>query len=359
MESNKSINEYRQDEISLKEVILKFKTLLSYLKKRGLVIVFFSILGLGFGIIFSIFSKTKYVGQLIFVLQNVNTGSALNAYIGIASQYGIDLSGGGGSGVFEGDNIMEFLKSRLMIEKALLSPIIVDGRKMSFAEYYIDFNSMRDSWKGKPELLNIHYPLDIERSKYSIAQDSLLGSMYRSLLKKNLVIEKKDKKLGFISVSCSTTDEKFSKFFIEQLVREATQFYVDTKIGKTKSNVDKLQAQADSMELQLNRKTYSVAKYQDINQNPARQISNVPSIIESRDKFVLETMYGEIVKNLELSKIALAQETPIIQIIDKPILPLEKKRIGLLTGALIGAMLGAFLIIFYLLLRRSFKVILS
>ncbi len=55
-------------------------------------------------------------------------------------------------------------------------------------------------------------------------------------------------------------------------------------------------------------------------------MASIGSELAMRDKTVLQTMYGEVVKNLEISKIAMAQETPIIQIVDMPILPLEKTK---------------------------------
>jgi hypothetical protein len=45
----------------------------------------------------------------------------------------------------------------------------------------------------------------------------------------------------------------------------------------------------------------------------------------------------------------------LIQIIDKPILPLSKERFGKSKGILLGGILGSFLIILGLVIRRIFK----
>ena len=124
-------------------------------------------------------------------------------------------------------------------------------------------------------------------------------------------------------------------------------------------SVDRLQSQADSLENMLNKKTYSAAVAQDINANPARQVASVGVELVLRDKMVLQTMYAEVIKNLELSKLAMAQETPVIQIIDTPILPLDRKKFGKLKGLILGTFLGGFLTIIALIIRKVYREIMQ
>jgi hypothetical protein len=345
----------REDEVSFKDIILQLRTWWKYLLSKWLIIGLVVIIGAGLGLTYAFKKKVKYVALLTFVLED-SKSSPLGAYAGLASQFGFDLGGGASSGVFAGDNIMEFLKSRLMLEKALLSQLTTsDSNQTSLADWYIEFNGMRKGWQEDPVLKDIHFPANLDRANFTLQQDSILNIIQGEVLKKCLTIEKIDKKLSFVSVTCSSIDEIFSKKFTERLVRVATDFYIATKTMRNKVNVDRLQLQADSLEVQLNRKTYSAARTQDLNSNPARQVANVNSELALRDKMVLQTMYGEVVKNLELSKISMSQETPVIQIIDSPILPLNKNRLGKLKGIIIGGFLGGFLIVGILLARFLFK----
>jgi hypothetical protein len=66
-----------------------------------------------------------------------------------------------------------------------------------------------------------------------------------------------------------------------------------------------------------------------------------------------------VVKNLELSKMAMAQETPVIQEVDMPILPLEKKRFGKLKGLIIGGFFGGVLIVLFLLMKKGYSDIMN
>ena len=300
----------------------------------------------------SFLKKPRYSAELTFVLED-SKGSALSSYAGLASQFGIDLGGASASsGVFSGDNIMEFLKSRLMVEKALLSPLIHNKKVQSLADYYIEFTEKRESWDNKAELKGLTFPITTGRSGLTMRQDSVLGVLYEEIVKNYLSVTKPDKTLSFISVKCTTKDPIFSKTFTERLVKEATDFYIMTKTQRSLKSVNTLQAKADSLEFLLNRKTFAVAAQQDLNFNPARNKAGVSNELLMRDKIMLQTMYGEVVKNLELSRMAMAQETPLIQVVDVPILPLKELKIGKIKAIIIGSFVAGFLMMVWLLFRQ-------
>ena len=60
----------------------------------------------------------------------------------------------------------------------------------------------------------------------------------------------------------------------------------------------------------------------------------------------------ELVKQTELAKVTLRKETPLIQVIDRPIIPYQKERFGKAKGILLGGILAGFLILFGLIGRR-------
>ncbi|AWO01168.1 lipopolysaccharide biosynthesis protein [Chitinophaga alhagiae] len=357
--SLENLQNHPDKEITLKDIIIQINTSIRYLLARWKIIVLFGILGGGIGLAVSFLEKTKYVAELSFVLEDAKT-SQLGAYAGLASQFGIDLGGSTGSGLFSGDNVMEFLKSRLMVEKSLLSTINLNGKNTTLADYYISFMpDLREKIHHSEKLKHISYPKGQAREKFSRLQDSILFLIYKRVTEEDLTVSKPDKKLAFIHVNCVSRNEMFAKMFTERLVKEATQFYVATKTQRSQSNITKLQAKADSLETLLNRKTYSAAASQDLNLNPARKVSTVGTELALRDKTVLLTMYSEVIKNLEINRAAYSQETPIIQIVDTPILPLKKQKLGKLKSLVTGGILGGILICFFLLFRRLLKSIMT
>ena len=358
MESTTSFTSNQEDEISLKQFILNTIALLKYLWRKRLLLITGGLLGAGLGLTYSLIAEPDYKAKLTFVLEDSDS-NPLGAYVGLASQFGINLGMGGNSGIFSGDNILEFLKSKLMIDKTLLTSIHIGDKEMTLAGLYIEISGLKKKWSNKRELRNIRFPANLPRDKFSIQQDSVLDVIYDKLLKKNLSIVKPDKQLNFIVVECTTPNEIFSKYFVERLVNEATSFYIETKTQRSKSTVDRLQAKADSIEHLLNKKTYSVAATEDMNLNPARSITSINTELATRDKFILQTIYTEVLKNLEISKMAIDQESPIIQVVDTPLLPLERKKLGILAGTLIGGFIGGFLIVLCLISLRAYKRIIS
>lgn len=342
----------KDDEISLKELILKIQEWWGYLLSKWLMILIAGIIGGALGFTYAYSKKPIYKAELSFALEDEKSGGGLGAAAGLASQFGFDLGGGGG-GAFSGDNLLELMKSRSMVEKTLLTAVNVKGKKQTLAELYIDFNKLREGWETKPELKNIRFLPDADRSKFTLKQDSILGAFYNAL-KSNLTIDNKDKKLSIVAVKVSSENELFAKSFIEVLVKEVSDFYVETKTKKAFQNVAILQHQTDSVRRALNTAISGVAASVDVtpNLNTARQILRVPSQRIQVDVQANQAILTELVKNLEISKVSLRKETPLIQVIDRPILPLEKEKLGKLKGVLMGVLMLVFFSVSFVSIRR-------
>jgi uncharacterized protein involved in exopolysaccharide biosynthesis len=91
------------------------------------------------------------------------------------------------------------------------------------------------------------------------------------------------------------------------------------------------------------------------NANPSLQILRAPSQRKQVDVQASTAIYSEMVKNLELSKMALRQETPLIQTIDEPVLPLAVSRTGKAIAVIIGLFLGALFTSMFLIIKKVIK----
>ncbi len=352
--------EKNNGEIPLRSLFLELGSWLRYLLGHWVWISFGLLIGAGLLALYANSRKPKYEADLIFVLEESNHSSMLSAYSGLASQFGIDLGSGSNSGIFNQDNIVEFFKSKLMVEHALLTGISWEGRKVSMADAYIDVYNFRKAWAAhSQELSRVTFPPDIPPDKLDRLQDSVMNLFYLGITKNLLTVEKPDKHLNFIAARVVSLNEEFSKTFVERLVDQAIRYYVTTKTMSSQSMVDKLQYQADSLLRELNSKTYNAAMTQDLNQNPATHLATVHTEFVNRDKMILETMYGEVIKNLEMAKISLAQETPIIQIVDVPRYPLKILKLKLPSALAIGGFLGVFCVVLVLVIRRVYKKIMA
>jgi uncharacterized protein involved in exopolysaccharide biosynthesis len=63
-------------------------------------------------------------------------------------------------------------------------------------------------------------------------------------------------------------------------------------------------------------------------------------------------MLTQLVAQLELSKVNLRKETPLVQLIDRPILPLEKEKISKVKSLILGSFLTGLMTVLYLVFRQ-------
>lgn len=348
-------------ELSMKSFLNKVRGIFFYLKSQWLVIISVGILGGSLGFFYAYVQKPVYRATLTFAMEDdKSSGSGLSGALGIASSFGIDLGSNAG-GAFSGVNLIELMKSRRIVEKTLLSSIIVNGKELSLADYYLTFMNLRKGWNTNPKLSSISFFPNEDRSKYTLQKDSILGEIYESLVLKEMNISQRSTKVSIITIEINSKNELFSKFFAESLASVVSEFYVETKTRKSKANVSILQHQADSIRNELSGAINSVALANDntFNLNLALNVERVPSLKKQVDVQANTAILTQLVTNLELAKVALRKETPLIQIIDKPILPLKKIKVGKLRSLMIGGFLGVLSVIFVIFFRRWWRNIIA
>jgi hypothetical protein len=293
-----------------------------------------------------------YTARLTFVVDDSKSagGGGLAA---LAGQFGFNLDGiGGGSGVLAGDNVQELLRSKKLIKATLLTPYDSAGN-LSLADRYSEVYELDKKWqKYSPDSKRIWFP--VGGRKFSRLQDSLLQQITKRVVEDEFAIGKVDKKLGFFEVNTVMRDERLAQLFCERMIRQATNFYITTKTSRLRNNVRRLQWRADSIGRILNKRTYSAsaANQQLLDLNPAYVAANANVEVQERDKMVLSTIFSETVQNLEVSKTMLAQETPTVQVVDEPELPLKKNKLKYPVAMVAGALIGLFLMAAYKLLMK-------
>jgi hypothetical protein len=341
---------------SLKELILEGIFWYKYLLSKWKFILMIALLGAILGLGYALLTKPKYNAKITFALED-KTSSGGGGIMSIASQFGFDLGGSNG-GVFTGDNILELIKSRLLIEKTLLTTVNINGKDQKLINYYLNYTHLNKNWPKGPLLKNFSFDSTANES-LRFQRDSILGDVYRTIFNDMLSVKKIDKKLSVVAVNFVAGDEKFSQLFVENLVENVASFYIDTKTGKSRKNVALLEHRVDSVKNELDAAMYGRAQFTDQNFGLVRQQAAVPKIKQEIRVQMLSTMYTELIKNLEFAKLALMREEPIIQIIDRPILPLDKQKLGKKMGVILGGMLFGFLSVLFIIMKKVISDIMN
>lgn len=349
--------ETQNDEITLKELLEKAKEWYWYLLSQWKIIVLAGVLGAALGLTYSILKKPIYTATLSFALEDEKSGGGgLGGALGLASSLGLDLGGGSG-GAFSGANLSELFKSRSMVEQTLMQPVIKETDTISLAELYIRTQEWRDEWEDKPKLKAIHFPPLTKRKYFTREHDSIMGEMYEDLSKTSLTVAQKDKKISIITMDVQSVDETFAKVFSETLAKQVSKFYVETKSKKARMNMAILQHQTDSIRAELNGAITGVAVANDniFMLNPALNVNRAPSAKRQVDVQANTAILTELVKQTELAKVTLRKETPLIQVIDRPIFPLKNDEISKSKGMFMGGFLSIVLAVIFFIGRHFHK----
>ncbi|WP_316844670.1 lipopolysaccharide biosynthesis protein [Pedobacter psychrodurus] len=364
-QSQKDTSHPKEDK-SLKELIFKIQEWGRYLLSKWIIIFAFGLLGGALGFWYATVKKPIYTATSTFVLEEEKSGGGLGNLAGLASMAGVDLGDGGG-GIFQGDNILELYKSRKMLQQTLLTTIEVNGRTQTLMERYIQFNKFNKQWVENPKLIKLGFKADslVEGNGYlksNRSRDSLVTIIVDDISKNYLNVAKLDKKLNIIKVDVKAKDEVFAKTFNDAIVKNVNNFYLQTKTKKSLKNVQIMQRKTDSVRAVMNGAIYTAVAVADAtpNLNPTKQVQRVAPA--QKAQFSAETnkaILSYVVQNLEMAKMSLLKEAPLLEVIDRPIYPLNIQKFGKLKGILMGVSVFCFLSILSLLFMKIFKDIVS
>jgi len=342
------------DEIQLKDILIKLSEYKDYLFSKKFTIISVSGLFFVLGIIYALSSDTKYTAELTFVVDDQKQGSgSLGAMSGMANQFGFDL-GGSSSTTFSQNNILEFLKSRGVVEATLLQNRKVNKTEDLLIEHYLHLNKIKDLWKANKDLNPVSFHRILTQDN-----DSVSGAIWMSIIEDKLVVKLQSDEANIINLSYTSVNEEFAKSFVEALIEQMSKMYITHQTAQTNNTLDFLSSRSDSVFIELEFAEEELAKVKDINQRIVKASGRLKELQLMRNVEVLNTMYLEILKNLEISKLTLLNQTPIIQIIDKPILPLKVDENTKTFSGLLAAFLGGFLSFTFFVFRKLFKDALS
>jgi hypothetical protein len=343
----------------------KFKGLKHQGRQILLTGLVFGLIGLGY----SFLKKPVYLARVNFVIEE-NKQNAGGLFSALAGQIGVDLSSLSGiSGILAGDNVLELLKSTTMLKKVLLTPYPSDSTHTlayKYAEAYgrLDqYNKLAggEVFNSPPSVGVLSREGDspiregaterevVQKSKR--VEDSLLNVIATRIIEKDLSVYKPDRKLSVFRLDLTTRDELLSQTIGMRMINKAADQYIQTKTKRLRNNVERLQAKADSIADLLNVRTVRAAEKDIINQNPSYINTEVDIEISSREKSMLNLIYADLNKSIDLTRTALIQETPTIEIIDTPDLPLKKEEVKWYVALVLGFGIG---VIFFILISIWF-----
>ena len=303
------------------------------------------------GYFYAVFQKTQYQSYLSFALDEGGSEGGGSAAMGLAAQFGISL--GGSQSVFTGDNILDIIQSRRMIEGTLLSVDTFDKKPMPLIEFYLenekhqannDHSTSVKFYRGEP------------RSSFTYAQDSVLYNTYLKFKQEFILVRKPDKRLNVYEIMVTSHNEKFSKVFTDKLIDETNAFYTQIRSKKAGETLQILEKRVPDMKQKLDASISNKAAIQDANLNTPFADATVPLLKQESNAQVYSAAYAEMFKNLEVARFQYLQSIPLLQIIDAPNYPMNKIKPSKLKTAVIFSVITTFIFLMFFIGITFFKL---
>ena len=344
----------KEEKISLKNVFQGFKEWLVFIMDKRKIIVYGTLITLILPLTYNYLKSPVYYANTSFVLEN-DASASLGSLSSLASMSGINTSSlMSASNLFQIDNIQELYRSNNMLRQTLLEKVTINGKSQILIDYFAKAQNLEKKWVKEKIYLKDFYK---DKKLYSRAQDSVLKEAIKLIKKDFLIVGKPNRNTSILNVGFKHKDEVFTKIFNEVLVNKVNSFYYKTETKKTAFNLKVLQVQTDSVKRLLDMSFLALAEIdQNIpNINPLAKTAKVPYQKAMANLQANQAIYLEIVKQLELAKVAHRNKTPLIQIIDKPSFPLENNRWKFLNILILGIFGGGMLIVLLLSLQRIIR----
>lgn len=344
----------KEEKISLKNVFQGFKEWLVFIMDKRKIIVYSTLITLILPLTYNYLKSPVYYANTSFVLEN-DASASLGSLSSLASMSGINTSSlMSASNLFQIDNIQELYRSNNMLRQTLLEKVTINGKSQILIDYFAKAQNLEKKWVKEKVYLKDFYK---DKKLYSRAQDSVLKEAIKLIKKDFLIVGKPNRNTSILNVGFKHKDEVFTKIFNEVLVNRVNSFYYKTETKKTAFNLKVLQVQTDSVKRLLDISFLALAEIDQNtpNLNPLVKTAKVPYQKAMANLQANQAIYLEIVKQLELAKVAHRNKTPLIQIIDKPSFPLENNRWKFLNILILGIFGGGMLIVLLLSLQRIIR----
>ncbi|MEM9820151.1 MAG: hypothetical protein AAF985_03735 [Bacteroidota bacterium] len=359
--TDKSRPQIEEGEISLRELILQLKAMFQEVLNHWKWVVLITLLGGALLFLKAHFSTKTYPAKLTFMI-NQEDGNSLGGINAILGQFGL---GGGGKGKFNLDKVLELSKSRRIIQKALFKKeSIVEGKGNDFlANAIIHLYDFHEEWEddttGLKQFVFEHDHFD----RFDRTQNRALKQIYKKVVggekTKGIYGTKYDDDTGIMSLTTESVNEALSLKLTHWIFEELSRFYIEKSVEKQQQTFDVVQSKVDSIYGLLSGKEYALANYRDSNLGIWTKKDALKEQQLRRDIQVLNLMYGEALKNLEIADFTLKNKTPFVQLIDRPIAPIKANKDSRLRGLILGGFLGGFFAVVWLIGRRTLRNIMQ
>lgn len=341
---------YQDDEITLKELILKVKEYALEVWNSKLTVVLFCALGLAFFLYKHYTTPITYSAESRFIVEG--SGGMGGGIAGLLGQFGIRRDS-----KVNPYKIQEVAKSSKLIQKIIFKKI----NDTLIANRIIDLYEFHKSWDKNPnEELHGFYFTQTELSKFSDTENIAMKAVLNKIIggpktKDPLLSVSFDEDSGIFKIGFTTTDADLSMEMEKLLYEEIRIFFEESIVANQAQTVKILEAKADSLQALITSKTYAAASLQDRSLGLISNVQQVKSEKLQKEVTVLSTALAEVIKSLEVADISLKDVQPMFLQIDESLPPLKGSDSSIIMTILKGGIIGFLIAMVFVFGRKVYR----
>lgn len=355
-----------EKELTLKDIILLVKEYFGELKRSWKTILFFIVPLAALLAISAFISPIYYQAKLTFLVTDDTEKGGFGDISKIIGSFGMPTGGQDESAL---EKVLQLFRSRQIIENTIFQKATVNGKTDLIANHMIEVYGWKrllgsyqpmlpfftPGWVGKLDKLEDFKYTRTKVDSFNVEENLTLKVLYDRVVGSDddgiepLVGSAIDEKSGIMSISLMTENEELTAQMLNSLYAQLGQYYIDKTIEKQKKIYDIATYKKDSIQAELESADKALAEFTDGNRALVWVAGTLTQTKLQRKARFLELLYGEAMKQAEMSDFALRNKTPYVQVIDepaRPILPRKKSwTSALMLGIAIGTVLGSIFVI--------------
>jgi len=262
--------------------------------------------------------KNTYTAKLT-LMTNQEKGNRYAPLMQIMGQFGMS---GGSEGV-DADKIIELLFTRLIISSALFKTDTINKKTDLLVNHFIKEFNAKAWYDGKPALQNIVFKTKADEN-FTVEENKIVQDIYKEITEHHLTAGTSDN--GIVEVNYKSISEPFAKIYLDNLYETLSEYYISKSNQKQRETFDIVKYYNDSLQNALRRAEAEWAILSDKNVFKVKNEGRLNQLRKTNELEALNVAYIESVKNLELAKFNLINQTPILQLIDRPVFPLKENK---------------------------------
>lgn len=353
---------YDDDEVTLKDVILTVKNYLLEIFRNLPLLIITVLLCFGVAYYLTKDKKVSYTTGLSFLVKDKNGSKARGAVSPELLRLGIGLG-------IENNKIKELARSGAIINKVLLSKVLIDRKEDFLGNHLIDIYGYQSIWNNEPiaedykelQLVDFRFTHEVienfEQREYralSILRDLIVGNKISG--SQGILSIVYDKSSDITKFQVVSRNGNISLKLIDLIFKELKDFYIEETTGRSKQNYNLLAAKVDSLERKLKITQQELARSTDQTLGLVSKADFLRTGQLEREVERINSIYQDLLGKKQNVEYNLNEDTPDFMVIDRTFIPIKNttpRLPKLLLAIIVGLFLGVGFIIFRKIIRDA------